>query len=234
MLERLGLGHRVDYKPRSLSGGQRQRVAVARALVNRPKLVLADEPTASLDKESSTTVVNLLKELTVKEGCTVIMVTHDNRILELADRIVNMVDGKIVSNVMLGTALIVSEFLKTVELFKQLTPAEIANVADRMEMRKYNSGDVILRQGDPGEEFYLIGRGTAVVSTQVAGEPEHRVATLAPGDVFGEMALLTDEPRNATVRALDELETYCLSKQHFRAALEGSAGFKEQISADIF
>src|SRR4249920_1910 len=75
MLERLGIGHRADYKPRSLSGGQRQRVAVARALVNRPKLVLADEPTASLDKESSNTVVNLLKELTVKEGCTVIMVT---------------------------------------------------------------------------------------------------------------------------------------------------------------
>jgi putative ABC transport system ATP-binding protein len=234
MLERLGLGHRVDYKPRSLSGGQRQRVAVARALVNRPKLVLADEPTASLDKESSTTVVNLLKELTVKEGCTVIMVTHDNRILELADRIVNMVDGRIVSNVVLRTALIISEFLKTVELFKQLTPAEIANVAARMEMRKYNSGDVILRQGDPGEEFYLIGRGTAVVWTQAAGEPEHRVATLAAGDVFGEMALLTDEPRNATVRALDEMETYCLSKQHFREALEGSPEFKEQIRQIYF
>jgi putative ABC transport system ATP-binding protein len=99
MLERLGLGHRVDYKPRSLSGGQRQRVAVARALVNRPKLALADEPTASFDKESSASVVKLLKELTVDEGCTVMMVTHDNRILELADRIVNMVDGRIISNV---------------------------------------------------------------------------------------------------------------------------------------
>jgi putative ABC transport system ATP-binding protein len=179
-------------------------------------------------------VVNLLKELTVKEGCTVIMVTHDNRILELADRIVNMVDGRIVSNVVLRTALIISEFLKTVELFKQLTPAEIANVAARMETRKYNSGDVILRQGDPGEEFYLIGRGTAVVSTQAAGEPEHRVATLAAGDVFGDMALLTDEPRNATVRALDEMETYCLSKQHFREALEGSPEFKEQIRQIYF
>src|SRR5262249_22567924 len=120
ILERLGLGHRVDYKPGSLSGGQRQRVAVARALVNRPKLVLADEPTASLDKDSSATVVNLLKELTVNEGCTVIMVTHDNRILELADRIVNMVDGRIISNVVLRSALIICEFLKSVELFKEL------------------------------------------------------------------------------------------------------------------
>src|SRR5437868_5785508 len=84
MLEQLGIGHRADYKPRSLSGGQRQRVAVARAVINRPRLVLADEPTASLDKESSNTVVNLLKELTVAQGCTVIMVTHDSRILDVA------------------------------------------------------------------------------------------------------------------------------------------------------
>ncbi len=234
MLERLGLGHRVDYKPRSLSGGQRQRVAVARALVNRPKLVLADEPTASLDKESSATVVSLLKELTVNEGCTVMMVTHDNRILELADRIVNMVDGKIISNVVLRTTLILCEFLKSVELFKQLTPPEIANVADRMETRKYNSGDVIIRQGDPGEDFYLIGRGSAAVSSQVAGEGERRVATLAAGDVFGEMALLTDEARNATVQALEELEVYSLSKQHFRDALDRSLGFKEQIRQIYF
>jgi putative ABC transport system ATP-binding protein len=234
MLERLGLGHRVDYKPRSLSGGQRQRVAVARALVNRPKLVLADEPTASLDKESSGTVVNLLKELTSSEGCTVIMVTHDNRILELADRIVNMVDGNIISNVALRTTLVVCEFLKSVELFKQLTPSEIANIADRMQTRKYNSGDIMIRQGDPGEDFYLIGRGRAAVSTQVSGEAERQVATLAAGDVFGEMALLTDEPRNATVQALEELEVYCLSKQDFRDALERSIGFKDQIRQIYF
>jgi putative ABC transport system ATP-binding protein len=234
MLERLGLGHRVDYKPRSLSGGQRQRVAVARALVNRPKLVLADEPTASLDKESSTTVVNLLKELTVKEACTVIMVTHDNRILELADRIVNMVDGRIVSNVVLRTALIICEFLKTVDPFKQLTPAEIANVADRMATRKYNSGEVIIRQGDPGEEFFLIGRGTAAVTKKTPREPERRVATLQAGDIFGEMALLMNEVRNATVQAIDEMEVYCLSKQDFHEALERSVGFRDQIRQIYF
>jgi putative ABC transport system ATP-binding protein len=234
MLERLGLGHRVDYKPKSLSGGQRQRVAVARALVNRPKLVLADEPTASLDKESSATVVNLLKELTVQEGCTVIMVTHDNRILELADRIVNMVDGRIISNVVLRNALIICEFLKSVDLFKQLTPSEIANVADRMETRKYKSGEVVIREGDPGEEFFLIGRGAATVTMQSPGAPEHQVATLGPGDVFGEMALLTDEPRNATVRAVEDMEAYCLGKKDFREALERSVGFKEQIRQIYF
>jgi putative ABC transport system ATP-binding protein len=234
MLERLGLGHRVDYKPRSLSGGQRQRVAVARALVNRPKLVLADEPTASLDKESSATVVNLLKELTINEGCTVIMVTHDNRILELADRIVNMVDGRIVSNVVLRTALIICEFLKTMDLFKQLTPVEIANVADRMATRKYQRGEFIIRQEDPGEEFFVIGRGSVAVTTQAPAQPERRIATLHSGDVFGEMALLNDEPRNATVQALEDTEVYCLTKQDFRDAIERSASFKDQIRQIYF
>ncbi len=68
MLERLGLGNRMDHKPSALSGGQRQRVAVARALVNKPKLVLADEPTAALDKDSSRIVVQLLKELTSRKA----------------------------------------------------------------------------------------------------------------------------------------------------------------------
>src|SRR3954462_2437626 len=85
ILDRLGLSHRVDHKPKALSGGQRQRVAVARALVNRPKLILADEPTAALDKESGGVVIKLLKELTIQEGCTVMMVTHDSRILAFAD-----------------------------------------------------------------------------------------------------------------------------------------------------
>jgi len=234
ILERLGLGHRVDYKPRALSGGQRQRVAVARALVNHPKLILADEPTASLDKESSSTVVTLLKELTTNEGCTVIMVTHDNRILELADRIVNMVDGHIVSDVVLREALTVCEFLRTTELFKKLTPSEIANVADRMQKRKYARGDVIIRQGDVGEEFFVIARGSVSVTAQKSGGPESQIATLGLGDVFGEMALLTDEPRNATVSALEDLETYYLDKKGFHEALELSAAFKDQLRQVYF
>ncbi len=102
ILERLGLGHRIDYKPKALSGGQRQRVAVARALVNRPQLVLADEPTAALDKDASKIVVTLLKELATDHDATIMVVTHDRRIVEFADRVVNMVDGRIISDTALG------------------------------------------------------------------------------------------------------------------------------------
>ena len=104
ILSQLGLGERIDYKPHELSGGQKQRVAIARALVNRPKLILADEPTAALDKKSGRDVVTLMQKMAKEEGITILMVTHDNRILDVADRIVNLVDGNLESdNVVSGT-----------------------------------------------------------------------------------------------------------------------------------
>ena len=98
ILTKLGLGDRIDYKPNALSGGQKQRVAIARALVNHPKIILADEPTAALDKDSGRNVVTLMRELCETEGTTVLMVTHDNRVLDVADRIINLVDGQVESD----------------------------------------------------------------------------------------------------------------------------------------
>lgn len=95
MLQAVGLGERINYYPEDLSGGQKQRVAIARALVNQPKMVLADEPTAALDKKSGRDVVELMQGLAKEQGCTILMVTHDNRILDIADRIVHMEDGKL-------------------------------------------------------------------------------------------------------------------------------------------
>jgi putative ABC transport system ATP-binding protein len=93
MLETVGLGNRVNYYPDSLSGGQKQRVAIARALVSHPKIVLADEPTAALDKQSGRDVVEIMQRLAKEQGCTILIVTHDNRILDVADRIIYMEDG---------------------------------------------------------------------------------------------------------------------------------------------
>lgn len=98
VLDLLGLADRRDYLPGKLSGGQKQRVAVARALVSNPEIILADEPTAALDKESGQTVVQMLKSLGKARGTTTVMVTHDPRILELADRIITLEDGRIVSD----------------------------------------------------------------------------------------------------------------------------------------
>lgn len=95
MLELVGLEKRINYYPDDLSGGQKQRVAIARALVSQPQIVLADEPTAALDSKSGREVVNLMQKLAKEQGCTILLVTHDNRILDIADRIVNMEDGKL-------------------------------------------------------------------------------------------------------------------------------------------
>jgi putative ABC transport system ATP-binding protein len=96
ILEEVGLGEHLNYYPDNLSGGQKQRVAIARALVSAPKIVLADEPTAALDKKSGRDVVELMQKLAKEQGCTILMVTHDNRILDIADRIVYMEDGRLV------------------------------------------------------------------------------------------------------------------------------------------
>ncbi|NDJ20118.1 ATP-binding cassette domain-containing protein [Nostoc sp. B(2019)] len=99
MLEQVGLGNHLHYYPDKLSGGQKQRVAIARALVSHPKIVLADEPTAALDSQSGRDIVNLMQKLAKEQGCTILMVTHDNRILDIADRIVHLEDGKLNSKV---------------------------------------------------------------------------------------------------------------------------------------
>jgi putative ABC transport system ATP-binding protein len=93
VLTAVGLDHRMNYYPSDLSGGQKQRVAIARALVSQPKIILADEPTAALDKKSGRDVVEIMEKLAREQDCTILLVTHDNRILDLADRIIYMEDG---------------------------------------------------------------------------------------------------------------------------------------------
>jgi putative ABC transport system ATP-binding protein len=96
MLTAVGLNDRIDYYPDNLSGGQKQRVAIARALVSRPKLVLADEPTAALDSKSGRDVVEIMQKLAKEQGCTILIVTHDDRILDVAERIIELEDGMLV------------------------------------------------------------------------------------------------------------------------------------------
>ncbi|MEP5766103.1 MAG: ATP-binding cassette domain-containing protein [Halieaceae bacterium] len=93
VLERVGLGEHEHKYPSQLSGGQKQRAGIARALVNRPSVILADEPTASLDKQSGRDVVDLIQDLAREDGAAVILVTHDNRILDVADSILHLEDG---------------------------------------------------------------------------------------------------------------------------------------------
>jgi putative ABC transport system ATP-binding protein len=97
ILTQVGLADRLDYYPAKLSGGQKQRVAIARALACEPRLILADEPTAALDGKSGREVVNLLLQLAREKGCPVLMVTHDTRVLDIADRTIHLEDGRVMA-----------------------------------------------------------------------------------------------------------------------------------------
>ena len=229
LLERLGLGHRIHHKPNALSGGQRQRVAVARALVNRPRLILADEPTAALDKASSMDVVSLLHEMAMEDGSSVVMVTHDSRIINKADRIMSMVDGRIASDVMVQELVALCERLRAIEFFSRLSTAELSSVAEKMRSRPFSDGETLIRQGETGEEFFLLFAGQAEVIT--SGQT---VATLEPGRYFGERALITGEVRNATVIGRGDGVVYILDKDQFHAALAMVPSFKDQLQTMYF
>jgi lipoprotein-releasing system ATP-binding protein len=98
-LERVGLGHRLRHRPRELSGGEMQRAAIARALVNTPRVLLADEPTGNLDAHTGGEIVTLLRDLNRQDGLTIIMVTHNTEIVAATDRVVRLVEGRVSSEV---------------------------------------------------------------------------------------------------------------------------------------
>ena len=236
-LTTLGLGERIHYKPDSLSGGQKQRVAVARGLIHRPKLLLADEPTAALDAGSTKEVVKLFRWLATEHNTTILVVTHDDRILKFADRIVNLGSGHIKSNILTEKVQLIARLLvdfdqqvqSDLKLFSQLTPATLTDVADKMELRQYVTGETIIQQGDVGNEFFVIARGDVDVIVD-----DNKVAELHAGSFFGEVALIKDEPRNATIRATSEVVCFILDKDEFQNVLNSSASFEEALRRAMF
>ena len=226
MLEKVGLGHRIDHKPKQLSGGQKQRVAIARGLVHDPELVLADEPTAALDKESGRTVVELLRKRADEERTTIIMVTHDNRILDVADRIISMVDGRITTDVRVGEAQRIIAALDRCPVFRDATPRTKLEIAEKMHVVEISAGERIITQGEVGDAFYLVRNGTVGVYRNPGG---YLIAEVGADGYFGETALLLNQPRNADVNAITDVVLFRLDKEAFDLAMSGRASLESEV-----
>ena len=215
-----------------MSGGQKQRVAVARGLIHNPKIVLADEPTAALDEKSGREAVNLFREMADRDGCTVLIVTHDNRILDVADRIINMVAGRIKNDSNVHVTEKICEYLRDTEFFKDLTPRTLADVANMFHAEDFEPGESIVLEGEQGDQFYMIETGKVAVKTKRTGDEP--INELGPGAYFGEVALVTNQPRNATIEAIEPTTCYVLDREEFRRAVEASDSFDAEIRKVLF
>lgn len=232
-LTRLGLGERMHYLPQSLSGGQKQRVAIARGLIHEPPLVLADEPTAALDAESGRIAVEMFQELAKQFKSTILIVTHDNRILDAADRIVRLVDGRIASDVEVKRSHLICNELRQVPLFSEMSPTVLTEIAESVELRRYEAEVDVVHEGEEGEEFFILASGLVeVLATRV--DHQERLNELKPGSFFGEVAILEKRPRNATIRTREESICLVLKKQDFERVMSTSTSFEDQIRLALF
>ncbi len=231
MLEAVGLGDRINYKPGGLSGGQKQRVAVARGLVHKPEVLLADEPTAALDEGSGRQVVSLFQTMARESGVAIVIVTHDNRILDVADRIVKMDFGSITRDTRLAEAARIGEMLSECTVFEGVTVRTLTDLAEVMMAETYPAGTRIIRMGDPGDRFYLIRDGQVAIRDRDGGEP---LAKLGPGRFFGEAALITGNPRNAHVDAATDVVLFSLDKESFGRAMAERASMDQEVRSTLF
>jgi ATP-binding cassette subfamily B protein len=232
----------VGERGARLSGGQRQRLAIARALLRRPAILLLDEATSALDPETEAQIQATLSQVT--QQLTTIAVTHRLASAANADYIFVLDRGLLVeqgthAELMAARGLyarlyeeqqgalaagvaptIEASRLRRVPLFADLPLEALAAITSRLEIERYAPGDTIIRQGDVGDKLYLIDRGQVEISAHDGASPEQHLNTLHEGDYFGEIALLLDIPRTATVRALSPVQVLTLSKADFRLLVE--------------
>ena len=238
----------------SLSGGQRQRIGIARALFRDPAVLLLDEATSALDPETEAEVNETL--MVAAAGRTTIAITHRLMSIARADTIFVVNDGGIqesgTHDQLLaaggtyaelwrkqsgftisrdgGAALITPERLRQIDLLRSLDDDQLATLSRTFASTRAPAGTVVIREGDPGDLFYVIARGRVVVTRTGGDGVSVEIATLNSGDEFGEMALLNDSPRNATVTTRVDSLFLTLSREQFQDFLS-NAGIRERLTA---
>ena len=227
-----------------LSEGQRQRIALARAILPGPAILLMDEVTASLDPETESAINATIQRLARKR--TVILVTHRLASATFVDHLVVIDQGQVKEQGhheellaqqglyhqlwQMQTGFVVSanghhaevhgERLQAIPLFRDIDIATLNGLADRFVSEFYQPGDIVYEEGEPGDKFYIIVRGTVSVSSLDAGQQSIRLANLQDGDYFGEVEMLNQSRRTTTVEAKTPSLVLALRAEHFRAMMD--------------
>lgn len=210
LLEQVEMGEHAHKLPSAVSGGQAQRVAIARSLANDPPILIADEPTGSLDSKTASAVFKLFEDL-INRGKTIVMVTHDNDLARRATRAIIVVDGQ-VTNQYVTNAL------------PNLNVDQMTWVARNLERFTYEAGATIVNQGDMADRFYIVTRGDVEIILLHPDGQEIVVDRLEKGKYFGEIGLLSGGTRTATVRAAPEtdVEVATLGREAFSQLIQES------------
>jgi ATP-binding cassette subfamily B protein len=238
------------------SGGQRQRIALARALVRDPRVLLLDEATSALDPATEAALNETLRK--VAGGRTLISVTHRLHAATGVDVIFVMDHGRLAEHgshqelLALGgvyqqlwakqagftvsdrgdAATVELPKLHTFPVLKDLEDDLLAELNDRFVTERVSAHRRLILEGDPGDKFYIVVRGSLAVSKREADGSERRITVLQDGDYFGEIALLRDVPRMATVETLSDCVLLSLSREHFGHILDRAPLLRERLSVE--
>ncbi len=217
----VGLADYIHAFPKDLSGGQKQRVAIARALAHNPPLLLADEPTAALDRRTVfitsrylcvsvsrssryrlyvSRIIELIVNLAKQQHSAVLIVTHDSRIFDAADRIIRIEDGHLSFPYQDRLAV----------AFPMLTSKQLLELIPHLRMASYRPGEVIIQQGDIANKFCIISEGKVEVIKELPSGETVFLKQLGVNDYFGEVGVLHEVLRTATVRANQDSEVHVL------------------------
>lgn len=248
-----GYDFMVVDRGENLSGGQKQRIAIARAIVRQPTIIILDEATSALDPSTEDLINQNMNHLV--GSSTIISVTHRLHSIIDAERIFVIVNGKIASygthSQLLKTneeyqkmwmkqngfnisgngrsAEITIDRLKQIPLFNELESELLEEIKAYMVTENYDSGYNVVTQGDEGDKFYIVVRGRVEVLLQQGPNQTKRLAVLEDGDYFGEMALLKEIPRTATIRTLDLCTLLSMDRDHFQKVIEKSTNVRKQL-----